>query len=185
MSEYTVVNGELKHYGIIGMKWGVRRARRKEAKQAYKKATDKAFSEYERSIKKIEQPYKRGQNPSAKDQARELAAEKRYADAAAKAKAQYKRAKTDKSNDAAILKNKYGSTTKSAAKRMTQMSTGKALGQAMLMGSYGAMRYNELRAGGQSRGKAAAQAIMDNAINQYTYGALGRSRAIEDRAKRK
>lgn len=28
----------LQHYGVIGMKWGIRRARNKQAKENYKKA---------------------------------------------------------------------------------------------------------------------------------------------------
>lgn len=81
---------ELYHYGVKGMKWGVRR---KDARQAYRDAKNKAFSAYEREIARIEKPYKRGQNLSARDMAREAAAEKRYSSAVAKAQASYKSAK--------------------------------------------------------------------------------------------
>lgn len=38
MDNYTIVDGELKHYGVLGMKWGVR----KDASKAYGKASKKA-----------------------------------------------------------------------------------------------------------------------------------------------
>ena len=90
MSEYELC---LYHHGVKGMKWGVRRSRRNTAKKKYRKRVDDAFSKYEKSIADIEKPYKKGQNLSAKDQAREAAAEKRYRDEAAKAKSDYKTAK--------------------------------------------------------------------------------------------
>lgn len=37
-SKYTIVDGELMHYGVLGMKWGVRRGR---SAQAYEKASKK------------------------------------------------------------------------------------------------------------------------------------------------
>ena len=91
MSNYILTsNGELYHYGVPGMKWGVRRQKLKAAKQRYKKRENAAFAEYERTINKIEKPYKRGQNLSDADYKREEAADKKYQLAAAKAKADYK-----------------------------------------------------------------------------------------------
>lgn len=80
---------ELYHYGVKGMKWGVRRARLKSAKQLYRDRKNQAFSEYEREINDIERSYKRGQNLSKADLDREQAADKKYADAVAKAKSDY------------------------------------------------------------------------------------------------
>lgn len=81
---------ELYHYGVKGMKWGVRR---KQLRQTYRAATNKAFARYERDIAAIEKPYKRGQNLSDRDMQRQAAAEKRYSEAVAKAKADYKTGK--------------------------------------------------------------------------------------------
>lgn len=87
---------ELYHYGVVGMKWGIRRERRQSlraARGAYKKAKNDAFSEYERTISDIEKPYKRGQNLSKADLDRQAAAEKKYSSAVANAKQQYKQEK--------------------------------------------------------------------------------------------
>ncbi|MBO5906218.1 MAG: hypothetical protein J6Q84_07360 [Kiritimatiellae bacterium] len=86
-------SNELYHYGVPGMKWGVRRALRKEAKRTYKKRTKDAFDEYEREINDIEKSYKRGQTLSKEDLARSSAAEKKFREATKAAKAEYKEAK--------------------------------------------------------------------------------------------
>ncbi len=79
--------------GMIGLGMDVNHYSKKQAaaRNKYKSNTDKAFSKYESTIADIEKNYKRGQNLSEKDQARESAAEKKYADEIAKAKAQYKK----------------------------------------------------------------------------------------------
>lgn len=176
---------ELMHYGVLGMKWGVRRARRKEAKAAYKNATDKAFKEYERTIGRIEKPYKRGQNLSDKDMARESAAEKKYRDAAAKAKTEYKQNLKSKKNDAAIANRLYSQQDRKANKMVTDMSTGEAIAKSALMGSYGALKYSEAKARGQSTGKAAVEGILYNAGNNALGGLLGAAQYLDNRSARK
>lgn len=180
MNEY-----ELCHYGVLGMKWGVRRARRKEAKNAYRRATDKAFKEYEREIGNIEKSYKRGQNLSKNDLAREAAAEKKYRDAAAKAKADYKQNRSSKSRDAEIANRLYSQQSKGANARVAQMSTGKALAESLLMGSYGALKYNEAKARGTTTGKAAVEGVLYNTANQATGGVLSAAKYLDNRFARK
>lgn len=186
MSDYILTkDGELYHYGVLGMKWGVRRARRADAKAAYKKATNKAFSEYEKTISDIEKPYKRGQNLSDKDMARESDAENKYRAATAKAKAEYKQALKSKKNDAAIANRLYSKQNKKANSAIANMSTGKAILQTSLLGSYGALKYNEARARGKSKGKAAVEGILYNYGNTTTFGVLSAGKYIENRRARK
>lgn len=176
---------ELNHYGVLGMKWGIRRARRKQAKAAYRKSTDKAFKDYEREIHSIEKNYKRGQNLSAKDQAREDAADRKYQAAARKAKETYKKAKTDRSNDAAIANKLYSKQSKAANKRVAKMSTGEALLQSYLMGSYGALKYNEAKGRGASTGKAVVEGVLNNFGNNLLSGIPGALQYLDNRSARK
>lgn len=178
-------NYELVHYGVLGMKWGVRRARRKEAKQRYRDRTDKAFKEYERTIANIEKPYKRGQNLSDKDLARQEAAERKYSNAAAKAKSDYKKEKVDRSGDAKIANRLYSKQSKEANRRVTSMSTGKAVCESFLLGSYGALKYNEAKGRGVSTGKSVAEAIIYNWGNSMTGGVLAAGKYLDNRFARK
>jgi hypothetical protein len=184
MSDYTIVNGELRHYGVLGMKWGIRRARRKDAKNAYKKATDRAYDKYEKTILKIEKPYKKGQNLSDKDIERESRAESEYNAAVAKAKAAYKQNRKSKANDTAIANRLYSKQDKNANKAVAQMSMGKALAQSFLLGSYGSLKYQEAKARGASKGRAVANAIANNWKNNVTYGSVSASQYLENRSAR-
>lgn len=52
MANYTVVDGELYHYGVKGMRWGVRRAQKKLQK-IDRKADKKGWSDDAREVAKI------------------------------------------------------------------------------------------------------------------------------------
>ena len=70
MSTYVInENGELKHYGVVGMRWGVRRAKqylKKGDRQKYgagiRKTYDKASKELDKRAKKADKKLERAYN---------------------------------------------------------------------------------------------------------------------------
>lgn len=123
MQQYNQ-NNELYHYGVLGMRWGVKRARRNLAK------ADRLRS--------------RGMTEKAN-----------RLEARAKAKLQ--------------KHNRYSGGSATVDYTMKQ-SLGKQLAKSYLFGTYGALKYNEARAKGASRGKAAVNAILYNTGNVASSG---------------
>lgn len=173
-------NDELMHYGVLGMKWGVRKAVRtdsnvrsaksdyKNAKKAYSKSFNKAYRNS--SLHPITQfATKKGRAKS--DALWEQA--NRDAQRTILAKTKYKSAQKKARNGAA--KSIKGGYTAEAKRNIANMSTGKAVAQSFLMGSYGAAVYSNARTKGMSRGKAASTAVLANWGNNMTLGALSRA----------
>lgn len=175
---------ELYHYGVLGMKWGVRRSRVKDAKKRYKNASDKAFKKYEKDIYNLEKNYKRGQTLSKKDQIRESKIESEYTRAINKAKQAYKKAKSDRSNDAKIANRLYSKQNKTANDAVAKMSMGKAFVQSALLGSYGALKYNEFKASGSSTGEAAVKGVLYNWGDYLTGGTVSTVKYLDNRFAR-
>lgn len=118
-------NKSLMHYGILGMRWGVRRS--------------------EAQLRKARQLKRQGQKE--KGEALE-----------ARAKRKLKK------------HNLYsGNGTIEYTKRE---SLGKSIAKYMLLGSYGALRYNEARALGDTRFQAAVKGKVASIVNSFSYGGL-------------
>ena len=123
------------HYGVLGMKWGQRRAGVASAKAARYSAKGKTT----------------------------------------------KAAKYNKiSNEISSKHKRLGGT--AAYNRVQKASAGKLLAQSLIMGTHGALKYNESRAKGSSRGKAAVTGLLYKAGNLSTAGLLS---VVEPRIDKK
>lgn len=103
-----------------------------------------------------------------------------------RAKSKYQKARTKASTQEAVYKGVYRNS--KARKRVENQSMGKTLAQTLLMGDFGAMKYNEARAAGLGRAEslvnglagAAADTLLMHIPNQLT----GIARAHGVRKKR-
>lgn len=129
-------NSELYHYGVLGMKWGVRRSRKQlEKASKYRKQgdTEKANKLEEKANKSLNK---------------------------------HKNRTGDKAFD-----------------RISNTSTGKLFAESLLMGGgYGALKYNQARAKGDSKAKAYVKTILSSNVNLATGGILS---VVEPRMKKK
>ena len=158
MSEYYAVvrdGDSLQHHGVLGMRWGIRHDRRVRAAKAMYKTNRKAI--------------KRDKSLSKDQKQRKIAASRE----------QWMKERVASANRL------YSKQDKATNERIARMSSRKTFAQASLLGSYGALKYNQSRANGSARLRSAARAASANRRNNKSLGNVARQEYYENYDARK
>ena len=155
----------IRHYGVLGMKWGVRRSEKALEKAAQHRRNAKDYDS-KQSLAKLSDKQRA---KMTKNRNKELALAKK---------------EEQKAKD---IEKKHRSLAGDAAyERVKSTSTAKLLGQTWLTGgTYGALKYNQALAEGASQGKAWVKGFVSNVANNVTMGALSVAEPRVKASKRK
>lgn len=158
-SLYSVVRegetDELKHYGVLGMRWGIRHDRRvKYAKNRYKT---------------IRKDTKRQKGITVAEKKKRIAV----------AKEDYMQERENAANRL------YSLNSKKMNRTVARDSVGKTLAKTYLLGSAGAMQYDRSRANGHGRVVSGLAGLGYNAASQYTGRAIDNAEYLAQRSARK
>lgn len=195
MNEFIITRGEnsneIKHYGVLGMKWGVRRYQNSNGsltsagKAKYR--TNRIAGHVGRAItngsvgqrvigvglnkgyrqdkKEIKSAYKSKKNEYKSIQDKATRKEK-----VKSLKSDYKKTKGEARTVAADVLYPYQS--KSTNEKIQTQHLGKQVAKSMLMGGYGTLNYDRLTANNTNRGVAAVAGVLSETANQATTGGL-------------
>lgn len=163
MSDYILTDSdELRHYGVVGMKWGIRRAKKKGTTYQYKSHSTK---KYERKLAKTQNKIA---NTSDKTKAAKLQA---------KADIYKQRGKRSAEFDAKMQK------------MAKNESTGKTVAKTLLVGPLGNTTYTRLKAAGVSKGVARVATVLSTAVGgvggNYAAGLAAKSVYIRKGERKK
>lgn len=157
----------LAHYGVIGMKWGVRRAEKNKEKARM----HKRFADDYNPRKSLTKLSDREKARMSKNRAKELAKAKKYETRAKKIEQKHKDRTSVRTYD-----------------RVKNTSTAKLIGESMVLGTYGALKYNQARASGMKRGMSILTGLLSGTLDMATLGvwelAEPRVRAAKKRQRR-
>lgn len=143
----------LMHYGVLGMKWGQRRAKHYANKAKNAKVSAKEWDEIA--------SYQRKKGASSK----KVSSYKKYASE--------DRIKSDKyANKSKQIEQKHmdRAGSKETYNRVKNQSTAKLLGKSAIIGTYGTLNYERARAKGYSRGRSFLAGYSSEVLNNLTGG---------------
>jgi len=162
---YAGGEDHIAHYGVLGMKWGVHKAKSYQAKANKYRARAKDNAEFGKS-------YHQTSGQRARNKA-------------------YSNYLNKKANKYQAKANRIKSRTKTlagSAYNYTNKESGiKTVAKWLIMGNYGSLQYNRYRSQNNSRGKAFVKSMLDSSINSMSLGAysFGADMArLEDSKKR-
>lgn len=161
----------LQHYGVLGMRWGVRHDKQ------YKSDKAKITAAYRQDLERAGQKYKRDKNEKALD--------------VAENRAELKRRKAINDAKVKTANRLYSRNSQEANRRIQTRGTAGTLGLSALLGSYGTMHYDRARSEGMGVGRSAVRGALAGYANRLSTaampipgGAAGMHNYLKDRADR-
>ena len=142
----------LAHYGVLGMKWGQRRARKYAEKAKIQRTWAKDYNISDHRGKKLTSKQK---TKMKNNKTRLLNKAKKY---------------ENKSKEIESYHKSMGGT--KTYNRVKSQSTAKLVGKSLVLGTYGALKYEQARSAGVTRGKAFLHGAGRGILDYLSSGAL-------------